>query len=96
MQEAGGKRKQRKDADGAEQRQQRDDEGFGVIAADIDQTGGSRDQGQSNHEDQADRTATQRVLPLVFLARRVLHRGILSRHGGLQTLRRRSRSGYVP
>ena len=84
MHEACGEREQRKHAHGAEHRQQRHDEGFGVVAADIDQAGGGGDQGRGDQQDQANRTAAQRVRPLILLARRVLHRGILSCHGGLR------------
>ena len=65
LHDAGGHGEQREYADGAEQRQQRQDVGSGIVAADIDQAGGGGDQRQGDQQHQADRAAARGALAFV-------------------------------
>ncbi len=91
--DTGGEREQRKDADGAKHREQREDVVFGLAAADIDQPGGGADQQQGDQQHHADRAAAGGVLalveslppfPLAAVLRRRPRGAILTCHNGAE------------
>ena len=103
-QDAGGDRKQREHADGAEHRQQQQDVGRRMLAPDIDEAGGRPHQEQRDQQHLADRTAARRALaavesgpplPLAAVLRRRLLCAILTCHNGAEPFGRRG-AGYAP
>ena len=91
--DAGGERKQREDADGAEHGEQRQNVVLGMAAAEIHQPGGGGDQQHGDQQHQADRAAARGALalverlprfPLAAVLRRRPRGTILTCHNGVE------------